>query len=461
MKKLLLFIVLLPVLAQAQLITTVAGTGTPGYAGNTGPATSALFNYPRSVAFDTTGNMYIADESNNVIRMVTPAGTTSTIAGSFTAGYSGDGGQATAAKLNKPWVVTTDKAGNIYIADSRNNVIRKVNPAGIISTIAGNGYAAGTGNGGYSGDGGHATAATMHSPFGIAIDTGGNIFIADCYNNAIRKVDTAGIIHSITGDTARGYSGDGGPATAAHLYWPSSLAFDKNNLLCFTDFQNNVIRRIEADGSIHTIIGTGFGAGTGLSGYSGDGGPATDAQLAHPFGLAIDTNNNIYFSDLSSTRIRKVNGSGIIGTIAGDGTTGYSGDGGPAFYARFYNPFGVTLDANNNLFIADAFNHAIRKITGPITMKTNALQAGTFKYEVYPNPAKDYTTLYFSNNHPANLKVTVTNLIGQTIETTHFPLPYPGGHSLRYDLSHYSPGIYFFTISDGNSSGISKKVVVQ
>ncbi len=336
--------------AQAQIITTIAGNGTPGYSGDGGPATAAELDKPICVAIDAGGNIYFSDYGNHRIRKVTPAGTISTIAGNGTSGYSGDGGAATAAKLSYPYGVAVDGSGNVYLADYSNNRIRKVTPSGTISTIAGNGTAS------FSGDGGAATAAELQLPTGVAIDGSGNLYVADWGNQRIRKVTPSGTISTLAGNGTGSFSGDGGAATAAELYNPIGVAVDGSSNVYIADDGNQRIRKVTPSGSISTI------AGNGTAGYSGDGGAATAAELNYPVGVALDFSGNLYIADDANHTIRKVTPSGIISTIAGNGTAGYSGDGGAATAAELNYPYGAAVDGSGNLYIADDLNQRIRKV---------------------------------------------------------------------------------------------------
>jgi hypothetical protein len=283
------------------------------------------------------------------------AGIINTVAGDGIAGYSGDGGAATSAELNVPYGVAVDNAGNIYIADYGNERIRKVTAStGKISTVAGNGTV------GYGGDGGPATSAKLDSPTGVALDGAGNIYIADLGNHRIRKVTVStGIISTAAGNGTQGYSGDGGPATSAELYYATGVAADSAGNIYIGDEVNERVRKVTAStGIINTV------AGDGVGGYSGDGGPATSAELNAPSGVAVDTAGNIYIADISNNRIRKVTVStGIISTVAGNGTAGYSGDGGPATNAELNNPSGVAVDTVGKIYIGDTNNNRIRAVT--------------------------------------------------------------------------------------------------
>ena len=267
-------------------IITVAGNGTAGYSGDGGPATAAELNGPDGVAVDSAGDLFIADTVNNVIREVVKAtGDIITVAGNGTAGYSGDNGPATAAELDSPRGLAVDSAGDLFIADSGNNVIREVVKAtGDIITVAGNGTA------GYSGDGGPATAAELNDPNGVAVDSAGDLFIADTDNNVIREVVKAtGDIITVAGNGTAGYSGDGGPATAAELNGPVGVAVDSAGDLFIADNGNNVVREVvKATGDIITV------AGNGTAGYSGDNGPATAAELNNPCRVAVDSAGDLF-----------------------------------------------------------------------------------------------------------------------------------------------------------------------
>ena len=281
-----------------------------------------------------------------------------TYAGNGVAGFSGDGGVATSAQINGPDGVAVDGAGNLYISDYNNHRIRKVTASGIITTIAG------TGVGGYSGDGGAATSAQIFYPNGIAVDVNGNVYFADESNARIRKINTSGIISTIAGTGVLGYSGDGGLATAAKIRVPKGVAIDATGNIYFAEAGgNDIIRKINTSGIISTY------AGNGTSGFSGDGGAATSAQLDSPIGITIDASGNLYICDHSNVRIRKVTPTGTISTFVGNGTAGFSGDGGAATSAEINYPWGVTSDSNGNIYFCDMSNNRIRKIdnTGVIT----------------------------------------------------------------------------------------------
>jgi hypothetical protein len=332
----------------AWTIATVAGIGERGFSGDGGPATSARLRGPAGVTADSQGNIYIVDSANYRVRKVDPSGIITTFAGTGRFGFSGDGGPATSARL-AAIDVAADAAGNLYIADVGNARIRKVGTDGIITTIAG------TGVRGFSGDGGPATSANVVGS-GVAVDTAGNFYIADPVSNRIRRVDTDGIITTVAGDGTRGYGGDGGPATSAQLAGPGDIAVGPSGDLYIADGGNARIRKVGTDGIITTI------AGTGAPGFSGDGGPATSAQLS-PRSLAVQGSGNVFISDSSNGAIRRVDASGKIDTVAGTPPlSGAQGDSGFAPYAGLRQPAGLGLDGAGNLYVADYGNERIRRV---------------------------------------------------------------------------------------------------
>ncbi len=350
---------LLALSGNAQIITTCIGNNAlhGAYSGNGGPATAAGLNLTYSTLTDTAGNIYVGTGAS--IRKVDPFGIVSTLCGTNIVGNSGDGGPATAALISAPVALALDKSGNFYFADQVNQVVRKINTSGIISTIAG------TGSGGFSGDGGPATDAKLWMPCGVAVDTAGNIYIGDAMNSCVRKVDNAGNISTFAGlGTIYGYSGDGGPASASRLCWPSSIVIDNHGNIFIADQSNNVIRKINTAGNISTVAGNGFehGLGSGHGGYTGDGGPATDAEMNGPSSVAVDTSGNIYITDSYNNLIRKVNTAGMISTYAGDTAHGYTGDGGPATAAEFNGCWGVAVNRGGDLYMADETNYVVRRI---------------------------------------------------------------------------------------------------
>jgi len=335
------------------IISTFAGT-TFGFSGDGGPATAAKLNSPFSVAVDSSGTVYIADRDNQRVRQV-ESGIIDTIAGTGQRGFSGDGGLAVDAQFGAPVGpvgIARDNAGNLYVADADANRIRRIALDGTITTVAGNGSA------GFSGDGGLATSAALNSPTDVVWDPSVDaLYIADRKNHRIRRVDSGGTITTIAGTGIAGYAGDGGAATAARLNEPAGLALDQTGNLYIADQKNHCVRRLNAvDGTIETI------AGTGTAGYSGDGGLATAAQLDDPTGVAVDSTGRVYIADRDNHRLRMVDGTGTIVTVAGDGTPGFAGDNGPAADAQLRNPWGVDVDGNDGIFVSDWQNHRVRYI---------------------------------------------------------------------------------------------------
>ena len=318
-----------PIAAQAQNISTVAGNGSRDFSGDGGAATSASIDIAYGVALDAADNRYIADTYNFRIRKVTPAGVISTVAGNGTAGFSGDGGPATSARIDQVFRIAVDAAGNLLLADFGNNRIRKVAPDGTISTIAGNG------SGVHSGDGGPATSAGM-GPVSVSAGSAGTIFFADYRNNRVRQISAGGVVSTVAGSGVAGFSGDGGPATAASLREPFDAIVDGAGNLYVSDRANARIRKVTG-GTISTV------AGNGSTAFSGDGGPATAAGFSNPIDIELDAAGNLYITDGVNNRIRRVTPAGIIGTFAGNGTAGFSGDGGPATSAQLSFPGGLAI----------------------------------------------------------------------------------------------------------------------
>ncbi len=330
------------------VISTIAGTNI--YNGERILASTARSNLPRNPAFDKHGNLFVAEQQGHRIRKIDRNGIITTVAGNGNEGFSGDGGSAIEAMISNPRAVAVDDTGNIYISDVGNIRIRKVDTNGIITTYAG------TGESGYSGDGSAATLAKISFPYQLAIDKNSNIYFAEYGNDVIRKVDTNGIISTVAGNGTYGYSGDGSAATSAQLKSPLGVAFDSEDNMYIGDYDNNVIRKVDSNGIISTV------AGTGTAGYSGDGGMATSANLYRPTALTVDLSGNIYFCDTYNEVVRRISKNGIISTIAGTGTQGYSGNGGAATSAKLYRPYGIAVDSLNNIYITDSWNYVIRKI---------------------------------------------------------------------------------------------------
>ena len=390
-------------------IITVAGNGTGGYSGDNAPAPSAELSFPDGVCLDFEENIIIVDHYNNRIRKINKQGLITTVAGNGVRGYGGDNGPAESAELANPTGICFDFKGDMYIADYGNNVIRMVNRQGIITTIAGNGTR------GYGGDNGPAESAELANPTGIATDYEGNIFISDSSNNRIRKVDPSGTISTVAGNGTPGYNGDNGPAIDAELYFPWGLCADfEGNIYC-ADYGNSRIRKIDKDGTITTI------AGNGTHVYSGDQGPASDAGMNSPTGVCMDFRGNIYIADFGDNRIRKVNQQGIITTVAGNGTRGYSGDNGPATGAALNDPCGVAADFRGNIYIADFSNNRIREVIPSRPIPPTEEPSPTVLIPTQtPGPTAVATPTPSVNNTP-----TITSTKAPTPLPTPLPTPIP------------------------------------
>ncbi|MEK4436084.1 NHL domain-containing protein [Paenibacillus sp. FSL K6-2862] len=380
-------------------IHTVAGTSTSGYSGDGGPATLSSLNRPCGVALDSSGNLYITDTDNNRVRKVDTSGKISTIAGTGVAGYSGDEGPATSAALNKPCGLAVDSSGNLYISDYNNHRVRKVDMTGKISTIAGKGST------GFSGDGGPATSAELVFPEGLVLDHNGNLYIADYGNHRIRKVDETGKITTVAGREMYGFSGDGGDATSAQLFFPTGVALDDEGNLYIADTSNQRIRKVDSSGKITTVAGNDNG------GFNGDGGAAVEAYLYNPTGVVIDGGGNLFIADSSNQRIRKVDSSGKITTIAGTDLMGYGGDGGPATSAELFTPQGIALDRSGDLYVADLYNSRIRELSLNVSARTVVAFAASSIPEVGTNNAitltvknaEGYTDTTFTGIHDVTI----------------------------------------------------------
>ena len=335
-------------------ISTLAGSGAPGYSGDGGAATSALLRHPEGVAVAPNGDVYFADTDNDVVRKVAFAtGIITTVAGNGLPGSTGDGGPATSARLKAPEDVFVAASGDLYIADTGNHEIRKVATAtGVITTVVGNGSP------GSTGDLGLATAARLNSPRGITVASNGDFYIGDRSNNKIRKVTAlTGIITTYAGTGTAGYSGDGALATLARLNRPQGIHLASNGDLYIADALNSAIRKVAAVTGIITTY-----AGTGTAGFSGDGGAATSAQLNAPEAMHLNSVGDLYIADTVNNRIRRVSSGGTITTVAGTGTAGSAGDGGSATAAQLDTPRGIAIGSNGAYYIGDRNNNKIRKV---------------------------------------------------------------------------------------------------
>jgi sugar lactone lactonase YvrE len=427
---------------HAQVITTIAGNNTPGFSGDNGQATAAMLSGPRFAKMDASGNLYIADFTNNRVRKVTPAGIITTVAGNGTTIHSGDNGPATAAGISAPQSIALDKSGNLYIvesvSDGRGKWIREVNLSGVITTIAGGAL-------GYGGDGYPAIAAGFENIADIAIDHNSNIYITDFGNSRIRKIGKYTVITTIAGNGSWGNTGDGGPATDAQLNQPMGLALDAIGNVYFADQTNNSVRKIDTSGFISTI------AGKGATGATGDNGPATNAELSSPTGMAVDGSGNVYISDFGNSRVRMVK-DGIISTIAGNGTWGYNGDGSPATAAQLSAPMGVYVDAAKNIYIGDIGNNVIRKIATNSTGVANLSHTPEVgNLQIWPQPNNGAFSIITASLSSEPVQIIITNIAGQIIKEI------AAITNTETDIQIGGmPGMYFVTaiVKEGRESGV-------
>ena len=431
--------------AQVNYITTISGkAGVPASdSGDGGQATLARFYAPTGLCLDRIGNIYIADAGNSRIRKIDKlTGIITTIAGTDSTGFSGDGGLATNALIAVPQAIRIDSDNNIFFADGANNRIRKISLATcIITTVAGNGAFA------YSGDGGPATNASIYIPSGLCIDKSRNIFIADYGNNIVRKIDAAtNIITTFAGRYGVAYTGDGGPATNAQFSSPVGVFSDSANNIYVCDQYNSVVRKVDAITNIITTV-----AGNGNPGYSGDGGLAKHAELNQPTNGYVDNQNNIYFTEFGNGVVRRVDGiTGIITTVAGNGTWGWAGDGGPATAAEL-SCTDLAIDNNGCMIIDDYGTNTIRKVYN--TKLETSPRPSPEERVPYPNPATD--ELHIDNC--TGCEVRIFNLLG--VEVSSFG-------RLRmthetFDIHGLIPGVYVVRIMDENGEVQNYRVVKE
>ena len=438
--------------AQSQVISTLAGTGVQGFNGDGYPALMAEFNCPENIMVDHSGKVYIADFWNGRIRMITPDGLITTIAGNGTDTHSGDGGQATLAGINSPVDIAMDKIGNLYIAEDSltdpstthytysGSYIRKVDTNGVITTIAGNGSV------GTSGDSGLALNAGFYAISGICLDDSSNIYVTD-YEGVVRKINRSGIITTVAGmANTYGFSGDNGPATSALFRAPSDVVVDHHGNIYIADDANNRIRRVDTAGIITTIAGCDTNGA-----YGGNGGPATAAYLYWPEGITVDDTGNLYFAEFANAVIRKVDTAGIISTVAGNNINGYSGDGGLADTAELWDPTGIAIDSLGNMYISDFGNEDVRvvTITNAASVKNKILS--NISLNTWPEPNNGTFTLRASSAKNEIADISVTDINGRTIKKI-------AGHTNK-DIEiniNAAPGVYFLTVSTENELQTTK-----
>jgi uncharacterized protein (TIGR03437 family) len=444
----------LPLLAQAPPqfnSRNLAGNGTAGFSGNGSAATDAQLNNPFSVAFDASANVYIADQLNNRVRKIGLDGVISTAAGDGTASSGGDGKEATSAQLVAPCGIAVDRNGNVLVTDADASLIRRFTPGGNITTFAGTSSTAGT----FSGDGGKAPGASLNHPRGLAVDSSGNVYIADSGNSRIRIVSTDGIIRTYAGGgSARG---DGGAATDASLSGPQGIALDSAGNLYIADTNSHRVRKVARDGTITTI------AGSGTRGYSGDGGLAVRAMLNSPAGVAVDSVGNVFVADTSNSRIRVVTPGGAIWTVAGTSAFADGGEG-PAISAALRFPSGVAVDRSDRVLVVDTQNSRIRLLTpldnlsaAPVIRTDGVRQAADFGGSATVAPG-GWVEMYGDNlaskarewtNDDFNDKIAPTSLDGTRVTI---------GGKQAY-LSYVSPKQINAQVPNGVTSGTRQLVV--
>jgi hypothetical protein len=441
MKQLLIVLLIFRFSANAQIITTIAGNGIEGFSGDGGAATNAELR-AYSVAVDNLNNLYIAEAENHRIRKVNPAGIITTIAGIDSGVYDIEGIPATDAYINGPCKVAVDLFGNVYFNEGVR--VRKIDNAGILTTVAGSLYLP---YGGFMG--GPATAVGLATVTDIAVDGPGNIYIADPIGYFVYKVTTSGIITVIAGNGVSGDAGDSGPATNAQLISPHNVTVDNIGNVYVTDHYK--IRKIDTSGIITTV------AGNGLAGYSGDGGPATDATFNAPRNITVDTFNNLFIEDGNNYVIRKVSSSGVISTFAGNGIPGYTGDGGSATAAKLELGGGLACGISGNFYIA-SYN-AIRMVS---TTSTGFISFSVSKIDIalYPNPTNG--TLLVNGaldiNDNSGVVLEVENVIGQVVYKNAIST-YNGLFTAKVELNNVADGLYFLQIQSASKRNISSFVI--
>ena len=449
-----MFVILLSSIgANAQIISTICGNGVRTYTGDGGIATAATNCMNTSFAYDRYGNLYFTENEHYVIRKIDTTGVITTVCGNGDFLETGNGVPATAAGLGDGFCVASDASGNLYVGGY--TTIRKVNVAtGLISVIGGM-----LDSVGYSGDGGPATAAKLSSG-GCAVDAMENIYISSGDIPVIRKINSSGIITTIAGTGVRGYSGDGGAATAAKLHRPGALAVDKHGNVYYADFGDTSlsvyrIRRIDATTGIITTV-----AGTGTMGYTGAGGPATAATIGGMAQLTCDTFGNLIFGDQGYHTIRKINmQTGVIAKIAGTTNPGFTGDGGPATAAEIHNPLGIAVDPTNGaIAFSDGANFRIRRIKDtarPTTAVRRTIQQVKAVPVISPNPsANGLFTVRFATAIGRSLQLRVYSISGMLVKEAVGNTLSP----LSFQL-HEPPGTYFVTLIAGNDSWRQQVVV--
>ncbi len=340
--------------AVAQNISTIAGNGLRGAPTDNVVGTSSTVDGTNGIALDRFGNLFVADSNHHRIRKIALDGKITTVAGSGTQGFAGDGAAATAAQINYPTTIAFNAAGELFFADYGNHRVRKIATDGKISTVAGSGTE------GFSGDGGAATAAQLNNPLGVAVAANGDLLIADTQNHRIRRINSNGIISTIAGSGTLGFAGDGAAASSAQFSYPGAMTFAADGSLLIADYGNSRVRKIDSNGIISTF------AGSASVGFAGDAAAATSAQLNGPFGVSLGTNGSVLIADQINGRIRKVAADGVISTVAGGGSSFVLGDGAAATSAFLLSPSGVAANAAGDVFISDRGNLRVRKVASAL-----------------------------------------------------------------------------------------------
>lgn len=413
-------------------INTIAGLGLSRYQGDGGIATAAVLNNPANVALDPQGNFYLTDMENDAIRLVRTNGIISTFAGTGSPGETGNGGAATSATLYAPWGLGLDTNGNVYFTEAYTNYVRKVDTGGTITKIAG------VGSGGSAGNNGPAAQAQVNGPRSVAADTAGNIYIAEDGSSTLRKILPNGTITTIAGTGKPGYSGDEVAAVSSQLNFPASVTTDGAGNIYIADFDNHRIRKITTDGKIHTI------AGNGNAGDAGDGGLATAAQLNFPLSVALDSKGNLYIGEHAGRRVRKVTPAGVISTVAGNGTLGFSGDGGLATNASMSQPYGLAVDNAGNLFIADILNNRIREVLA--NAPAYAVNTVTLNFTATAGAANPAPLTVTMTSSVAGLPYSATT-VGSWLSVTPSTGSVPSALSVNVDAATLIAGNYAGTIT--------------
>ena len=405
--------------AKAQYVSTFAGS-TQGFVNGT--ATTAKFNWPMGIAIDTEGTIFVVDSANYVIRKITSAGVVSTFAGSGIGGFAD--GIASVAQFNGIDGLAVDTAGNVYVADTNNHRIRKISAAGVVSTLAGStqGYANGTG-----------TAARFNNPSGVAVDAAGNVFVTDTFNYRIRKITPAGVVSTLAGSGIAGFAN--GSGTAAQFNKTYGIAVNDTGSIFVADALNHRVRKITASGVVTTFAGSVYGYANGNG---------TAAKFSYPYGITVDATDNVYVTDAEDNRIRKITIAGMVSTLAGSGIGGFAD--GIGTTAQFINPCGVTVDAVGSVFISDATNHRIRKIT-------NSLSTADYNQNqvlIYPNPVSSIINIDLGDSIAS--KVILFDMNGRVMQTENIV------NSSGIEISNLANGMYLMQITT-DKGVVSKKIV--